>query len=89
MQIDELNEKRIQIEKEKQLIYKKLFDYKRAIEKNYSFMIGKKAMCIKVHETRPVECICTSVIVLDDYKTVKPLFSRNDKKFITESYEWI
>ena len=88
-QVDELNEKISKIEKEKQSIFQRLSEYKKTIEKDSSFLIGKKAMCIHVDNPNPVECICTAVKALDDYSSVKPLFSRNGKKYIVETYEWV
>jgi len=90
-QIDELEEQRRALEKEKQIIYQRLSAYKKDIEKQFSYLIGKKAMCVHEDflESQPCECVCTSVMALDDYSTVKPLFSRNGKKFIVGSYEWV
>lgn len=88
-QIDELNQKILDIEKQKVKIFTMLNEYKKQIEKQHSYLIGKKAMCVHVNNPNPIECICTSVIALDDYKSVKPLFSRNGKKYIIETFEWI
>lgn len=87
--VDLLNDQIRDIEKQKTKIFQKLADYKIQIEQEHSFMIGKKAMCIHVDNERPMECVCTGVVALDDYENVRPLFSRNGKKYITESYEWI
>lgn len=87
--IDLLNEAIRKIEKEKQAIYLRLSLYKKTIEQENSFLIGKKAMCIHIDNPRPVECICTAVKVMDDYTTIIPLFSRNGKKYIIETYEWV
>jgi hypothetical protein len=88
-QIDLLNDKISILEKEKQKIYQTLSVYKKKIEKENHFLIGKRAICINEDNPRPVECVCTGVMALDDYSSVKPLFSRNGKKYIIESYEWI
>jgi hypothetical protein len=88
-QIEQLNENITKLEKEKQSIYQRLSSYKKTIEKENEHLIGKKAMCIHIDNSNPVECICTAVIALDDYSSVKPLFSRNGKKYIIESYEWL
>jgi hypothetical protein len=88
-QIDQLDEKIATIQKEKDEIFKKLSAYKKQIEKDNSYLIGKKAMCINDTNTNIVECICTAVIALNDYTNVKPLFNRNGKKYIVQSYEWI
>ena len=87
--IDLINEEIGILENEKHNIYKKLSDYKKQIEKDNSFLIGKKAMCTHIDNPKPIECICTAVIALDDYKSIKPLFSRNGKKYIIDTYEWI
>ena len=87
--IDQFNDQITKIEKEKQESFQKLADYKRQIEKDNNFLIGKKAMCIHIDNPKEVECICTGVIALDDYSSIKPLFSRNGKKYIVESYEWM
>jgi hypothetical protein len=62
---------------------------RKQIEKDNSFLIGKKAICVHIDNPNPVECVCTAIIALDDYSSVKPLFSRNGKKYIIETYEWI
>ena len=88
-QVEQLNENIAKLEKEKQSIYQRLSFYKKTIEKDNNYLIGKKAMCIHIDNPNPVECICTAVIALDDYSSVKPLFSRNGKKYIIETYEWV
>ena len=88
-QIDELNDQISIIEKRKQLIYQRLANYKKQIENENSFLIGKKAICINNDNPKPVECECTAVMALDDYSSVKPLFSRGHKKYTVETYEWI
>ena len=88
-QIEQLNEGIAKIEKEKQQIYQRLSSYKKQIEKEHSFLIGKRAICVHIDNPNPVECVCTAVLALDDYASVKPLFSRNGKKYIVETYEWI
>ena len=88
-QVDELNESIAKLEKEKQSIYQRLSAYKKTIEKDNSFLIGKKAMCVHIDNPNPVECVCTAVIALDYYSSVKPLFSRNGKQYIVETYEWV
>ena len=88
-QVDELNEQISKLEKEKKHIYERLQLYKKQIEKDNSFLIGKKAICVHIDNPNPVECVCTAIIALDDYSSVKPLFSRNGKKYIIETYEWI
>ena len=88
-QVDELNEQISKLEKEKKHIYERLSLYKKQIEKDNSFLIGKKAICVHIDNPNPVECVCTAIIALDDYSSVKPLFSRNGKKYIIETYEWI
>lgn len=88
-QVDQLNETIAKLEKEKQTIYQRLSAYKKTIEKDNDFLIGKKAMCIHIDNPTPVECVCTAVIALDDYLSVKPLFSRKGKKYIVDTYEWL
>lgn len=88
-QVDQLNQGIANIEKEKQSIYQKLAFHKKQIEKDNSFLIGKNAMCVHIDNPTPIMCVCTGVVALDDYLSVKPLFSRNGKKYIVESYEWI
>lgn len=88
-QVDQLNEAIRKLEKEKQSVYLRLSSYKKTIEEENSFLIGKKAMCTNIDNPRPVECICTAVMAMDDYSSVKPLFSRNGKKYIIETYEWV
>jgi hypothetical protein len=87
--IDQLNESILSLEKEKQNIYTKLSLYKKEIEKNNSHLIGKKAICTHIDNPNQVECICTGIIALDDYQSIKPLFSKNGKKYIVDTYEWI
>ena len=88
-QIDKLDEEIAKIQKEKEEIFKKLSAYKKQIERDNSFLIGKRAMCVHIYNPQPIECICVAVIASDDYVSVKPLFNRNGKKYITETYEWI
>ena len=88
-QVDQLNEQIAKLEREKQQIYQRLSTYKKQIEKENSFLIGKKALCVNIDNPHLTECVCTAVIALDDYSSVKPLFSKNGKKYIIETYEWV
>lgn len=88
-QVDRLNEEIRKLEKQKQAIYQRLSLFKKTIEKDNSFLIGKKAMCINADNPNIVECVCSAVIALDDYSSVKPLFTRNGKKYIVESYTFV
>jgi hypothetical protein len=88
-QIDELNEKIRKIEENKRLIFVQLALYKKHKEEQYTAFIGKKAICTNYDNAKPFECVCTKVIILDDYETIKCLFSRNGKKCIVESYEFL
>ena len=88
-QVEQLNVQIAKLEKEKQSIFERLALYKKQIEKDNYFLIGKQAMCTHVDNDKPLLCICTAVIALDDYSSIKPLFSRNGKKYIIETYEWV
>ena len=88
-QVDLINDKISALEKEKHKVYQTLSIYKKKIENDNQFLVGKKALCINIDNPKEVECVCTGVMALDDYSSVKPLFSRNGKKYIIESYEWI
>jgi beta-lactamase regulating signal transducer with metallopeptidase domain len=88
-ELEILSETQRSLEKQKQDIFQKLTSYKKQLEKKNSYLIGKRAMCIHIDNPIPVECICTAVIASDDYETVKPLFSKQGKKYIIESYDWI
>jgi hypothetical protein len=88
-QVDQLNENIAKLEKEKQDIYQSLSLYKKIIEKNNEHLIGRKAMCIHIDNPNPVECTCNAVKALEDYSSVRPLFSRKGRKYIVETYEWV
>ena len=88
-ELDLINDKISILEKQKQKIYQSLSLHKKKIENDNVFLIGRKAMCVNIDNPKLVECVCTGVIALDDYLNVKPLFSRNGKKYIVETYEWI
>ena len=87
--IDKMNDQIRTLESQKISVYQKLGEYKREIEKQNSHLIGRKAICVNIYNPKPVECICTAVLALDDYESVKPLFSRNGKKYIVETYDWV
>ena len=88
-EIEKINDQIRKLEKDKQVIYQKLSLYKKILEKQYSFLIGRKALCTNIDNEHLSECICTDVMALNDYINVKPLFSKNGKKYIVETYEWI
>jgi len=88
-QIDLLSDKITNLEKEKHSIYQKLAFIKKQIEKEHEYLIGKKAICTHVEHPKEVECICTAVMCLNDYSGVKPLFSRNGRKYIVDEYNWL
>jgi hypothetical protein len=88
-EIDLLNEKITNLEKEKHSIFQKLAFIKKQIEKEHEYLIGKKAICTHLEHPKAVECICTAVVAKNDYTGVKPLFSRNGKKYIVDEYIWL
>jgi hypothetical protein len=87
--IDFLNAEIARIKNEEKSIYDKLSAYKRKIEQDNAHYIGKKAMVVHYENETPMLCECTAVIANDDYKTVRPLFKRNGKKYIYITYEWV
>jgi hypothetical protein len=89
LEVEKINETILSLENKKRFAYQKLSFYKNKIEEDNSHLIGKRAMCTQIDEPKPVECVCTAVLCLDDYSSVKPLFSRNGKKYIVDSYKWV
>lgn len=88
-QIEHINADIELLEKTKHDLYQKLSLYKKKIESDNSYLIGKKAMCTHIENPKPVECVCSAVIAVDIDYSIKPLFKRNGKKYIVDTYKWM
>jgi hypothetical protein len=87
--IDLINGEISALERERQKLYNELSLVRKQIEKDNSHLIGKEAMCTHIDSHLQIKCVCTAVIAHEDLTGVKPLFSKNGKKFIALDYEWI
>ena len=63
---------------------------KKAIENEYSFLIGKKAICSNLDDPsfKNIECICNAVICTDSFE-IAPLFTHKGKKCSVDIFDWI
>ena len=89
IRVEEIGDTITNLEKERTSIYEGLARKKLKIVLNNNHLLGKMAMCIGFDSPKTFECVCTGVKALDDYLTVKPLFSLYGKKFIVETYTWV
>jgi hypothetical protein len=89
LEIEILDDKISKLQKEKQSVFLKISDYKKKLERKHAYLIGRKAICININSPKALECVCSGVKCLDDLETIIPLFSRNGKKIIIETYEWV
>jgi len=88
-QIDDLDSQIAKMRDEKLAIFQRLSNYKSKLVEENAHLIGKKALCVSEGNPNIVECVCTRVLALDDYESIKPLFKRNGTNYSVVSYEWI
>jgi len=86
--IDDLTEQQRILEKRKASLYLDLKKIKEQIEHNNKHLIGKSAQITR-EGCKPSTAVCTSVIALNDYSGVRPLFELNGKKVSYINYEWV
>lgn len=88
-EIDELNEVKSKIERKIQSIHYNINELRNELLQQNKHFLGKKAICSHIDNPHPVECICTYISTLEDCSGIRPHFSRNGKKYLIDTYEWL
>ena len=87
---DFINEEIQKLRKKEQSKRQEISNIKKMIESEYSYLIGKKAICSNDNDPmlKNIECVCSAVMCTDSFD-IAPLFTHKGKKCSVDVFDWL